>query len=167
MYFLKVVSIGPSEKNPQPKSQFQKRCFCETVYCPFTHHPHKPTIPTKPTQNPHIMTLYKPYIFWKLVISTIHWPTAHSPITHTDPPYPHNPPTTHILWQYLNFIMFYTIQIIYFLKAGDTHYPLIMNHSDDVDILQYCSSTGPSVSRFGIFFRAHRYFSGFWKFFII
>ena len=75
----------------------------------------------------------------------------HSPTTYLDPPYQRKPPTAHILWQFLNFIMFYTIQIIYFLKAGDTHYPLIMNHSDDVDILQYCSSTGPSVSRFGIF----------------
>ena len=25
MYFLKVVSIGPSEKKPQPKSQFKKK----------------------------------------------------------------------------------------------------------------------------------------------
>ena len=53
--------------------------------------------------------------------------------------------------------MFYTIQIIYFLKAGDTHYPLIMNHSDDVDILQYCSSTGPSVSRLRIFLNMEKY----------
>ena len=47
--------------------------------------------------------------------------------------------------------MLYTIQAIYFLKAGDAHYPLIMNQGDEVDILQYWSSTGPSVSRFGIF----------------
>ena len=25
---------------------------------------------------------YKPYIFWKLMTPTIHWPTDHSPITH-------------------------------------------------------------------------------------
>ena len=48
-------------------------------------------------------------------------------------------------------MMFYTIQTTYFLKADDTDYPLIMTHSDDVDILQYCNSTGPSASHFGIF----------------
>ena len=83
----------------------------------------------------------------------------HSPTTYLDPPYQRKPPTAHILRQFLNFIMFYTIQIIYFLKAGDTHYPLIMNHSDDVDISQYCSSTGPSVSRFGIFMYVWMYVS--------
>merc|ERR1712243_458113 len=45
-------------------------------------------------------------------------------ITHTDPTYPQNPPTTHLKWPFLHFMMFYTIQTIYFLKAGDTHYPM-------------------------------------------
>ena len=154
-----------------------------TIHWLIAHSPITHKDPPYP-QNPPTTYLIWPFLHFMMfyIIQTIyflkasdthypvpvtHCPDAHSPITNTDPPYPHNPPTTHILWQYLNFIMFYSIQIIYFLKAGDTHYPLIMNHSDDVDILQYCSSTGPSVSRFGIFFRAHRYFSGFWKFFII
>merc|ERR1712105_377545 len=28
------------------------------------------------------------------------------------------------IWPFLHFMMFYTIQTIYFLKAGDTHYPV-------------------------------------------
>merc|ERR1712024_417524 len=54
--------------------------------------------------------------------------SAHSPITHTDPPYPQNPPTTRIMWPFFHFLVFYTIQCIYFLKAGDTHNSL--THSD-------------------------------------
>merc|ERR1712105_118546 len=57
-------------------------------------------------------------------MGTIQRPTTHSPITHTGPPYPQNPPTTHLKWPFLHFLMFYTIQTIYFLKAGDTYYPV-------------------------------------------
>ena len=55
---------------------------------------------------------------------TIHWPTDHSPITHTDPPDPPNPPRTHLTWPFLHFMTFYTIQTKYFLKPHDTQYPL-------------------------------------------
>ena len=55
---------------------------------------------------------------------TIHWPTDHSPITHTDPPDPPNPPRTHLTWPFLHFKTFYAIQTKYFLKPHDTQYPL-------------------------------------------
>ena len=67
---------------------------------------------------------YKPYIFWKLMTPTIHWPTDHSPITHTDPPDPPNPPRTHLTWPFLHFKTFYAIQPKYFLKPHDTQYQL-------------------------------------------
>ena len=67
---------------------------------------------------------YKPYIFWKLMTPTIHWPTDHSPITHTDPQDPPNPPRTHLTWPFLHFKTFYAIQTKYFLKPYDTQYPL-------------------------------------------
>ena len=124
-------------------------------HCPLTPHPHRLTVPW-PTYYDNLSTLlcstlYKPYISRTMLTPTTQRSTAHSPITPTNPPYPQTPPTAHILCQYLNFMMFYIIQTIYFPKAGDTHYPLIMTHIDDVDILQHCSPTGPSNSRFGIF----------------
>ena len=64
---------------------------------------------------------YKPNIFWKLMTPTIHWPTDHSPITHTDPP---NPPRTQPTWPFLHFMTFCSIQAIYFLKTHGIHYPL-------------------------------------------
>ena len=65
---------------------------------------------------------YKPHIFWKLMTPTIHWPTDHSPITHTDPQDPPNPPRTHLTWPFLHFKTFYAIQTKYF--PYDTQYPL-------------------------------------------
>ena len=67
---------------------------------------------------------YKPYIFWKLMTPTIHWPTDHSPITHTDPSDPPNPPRTQPIWPFLHFMTFCSIQTIYFLKPHGIHYPL-------------------------------------------
>ena len=67
---------------------------------------------------------YKPYIFWKLMTPTIHWPTDHSPITHTDPSDPPNPPRTQPTWPFLHFMTFCSIQTIYFLKPHGIHYPL-------------------------------------------
>ena len=33
----KMTKLGVQvKKNPQPKSQFQKNCFCETVYCTYS-----------------------------------------------------------------------------------------------------------------------------------
>ena len=64
-------------------------------------------------------TPYKPYIFWKLVTPTFHWPTVHSPIAHSDPPHPQNPPT----WLFIHLMMFNTIQTKYFMKPYVTHYP--------------------------------------------
>ena len=59
-----------------------------------THHTHK-THP-QPTLYGHFSTLwcstlYKPYIFWKLMTPIIQWLSAHSPIAHTDPTIPTNP----------------------------------------------------------------------------
>ena len=65
-------------------------------------------------------TPYKPYIFWKLVTPTFHWPTVHSPIAHSDPPHPHNPAT----WLFIHLMMFNTIQTEYFMKPHVTHYLL-------------------------------------------
>ena len=65
-------------------------------------------------------TPYKPYIFWKLVTPTFHWPTVHSPIAHSDPPHPQNPPT----WLFIHLMMFNTIQTEYFMKPHVTHYLL-------------------------------------------
>ena len=85
--------------------------------------------PSALVTSPHISTIwcfrpYKPYIFLKLMAPTIHWPTDHSPITHTDPPDPPNPPRTHLTWPFLHFKTFYAIQTKYFLKPYDTQYPL-------------------------------------------
>ena len=65
-------------------------------------------------------TPYKPYIFWKLVTPTFHWPTVHSPIAHSDPPHPQNPPT----WLFIHLMMFNTIQTEYFMKPHVTFYLL-------------------------------------------
>ena len=69
--------------------------------------------------------------------STIHWPTDHSPITHTDPS---DPPRTQPTWPFLHFMTFCSIQTIYFLKPHGTHYPLThridhfpITHSDPSD----------------------------------
>ena len=53
-----------------------------------------------------------------------HRTTVHSPINHTDPPDPLNPPRTHLTWPFLHFKTFYAIQTKYFLKPYDTQYPL-------------------------------------------
>ena len=55
---------------------------------------------------------------------SIHWLTDHSPITHTDPQDPPNPPRTHLTWPFLHFMTFYTIQTKYFRKPHHTQYPL-------------------------------------------
>ena len=93
-------------------------------------HPQRPTIPTKPNHTPHIMTISQfddvLHISRKIVKTPFHGSTIHSPITHTDPPYPQNPPTTHLLWPFLHFLMFHTIQTIYFMKADGTYYPMTL-----------------------------------------
>ena len=57
---------------------------------------------------------------------TIHWPTDHSPITHTDPSDPPNPPRTQLTWPFLHFMTLpvCSIQTLYFLKPHGIHYPL-------------------------------------------
>ena len=85
--------------------------------------------PSKSVTSPLFSTLwcfrpYKPYISRKLMTPTIHWPTDHSPITHTDPQDPLNPPRTHLTWPFLHFKTFYAIQTKYLLKPHDTQYPL-------------------------------------------
>ena len=69
---------------------------------------------------------YKPNIFWKLMTPTIHWPTDHSPITHTDPSDPPNPPRTQLTWPFLHFMTLpvCSIQTLYFLKPHGIYYPL-------------------------------------------
>ena len=74
----------------------------------------------------HFMKLYTIQTIYFLKAGDTHYLLTHCPLPH----HPHRPtrPTkpTHNPYDMtiFNFMMLYTIRTIYFLKAGDTHYPL-------------------------------------------
>ena len=119
-----------------------KSCVFVSVCLSVRHHSNFSTVgPFKSLWR--MFWPYKPYIFWKLMTPTIHWPTAHFPITHTDPPYPQNPPTTRMIWPFSTFWCFtlYKAYIFWKLVTPTIHWPTA--HSP-------ITHTDPPGSRIGI-----------------
>ena len=124
---LSILQISNWYSPLQEVSGLTNHTFSETSWhshCPVTTHPS----PTKHTQNPPDLTvsLLNDVIHfanhticessWHPLSTLTHWP-----LTHIDPPNSH---WTQPNWQFYHFLTLSTIQIISFLKAHNTHYPV-------------------------------------------
>ena len=57
----------------------------------------------------------------------IHWPTNHSPITHTDPSDPPNPPKTHLTWPFPYFMLYDVLHFTNHIFTDSSWHPLSLD----------------------------------------